>query len=298
MKITDLLLYIESYCSKEEIAKSIFIVYTSLNYPIQLYELKAIQEKVISGNYEFSPLRIKFHPLGTNLQDIYPLVLHDPKYPHHVLGVNIQLCDKIVLEAIGSIIQNLISKFHYYDSNSYGIRLSVADFYSNILSSLSNVSILYRLDLKISFNIITQSNVLDSLESLIGYNNDVYTFVEKFLNLPYIDDNDESELILNGISIPPVSILFYILFNLCLNKLDNEIRYKHPSIRYLRYMNEVYIYNCTSINIKDIENILNKLNLKANITYIKPGEQNITCNIGYLNVDKYGKIIYNIEEDP
>lgn len=153
-------------------------------------------------------------------------------------------CDKIVLEAIGSRIYNIIIKYHYYDSNSYGIRLSVAEFYSNIISSLSNVSILYRLDLKISFynNIITQSNVLDSLEGLIGYNNDVYTFVEKFLNFPYIDDNDESELILNGISIPPVSILFPILFNLCLNKLDNEIRYKHPSIRYLRHMNEVYIY--------------------------------------------------------
>lgn len=298
MKIKDLLLYIESYCSKEEIAKSIFIVYTSFNYHIQLYELKEIQEKVISGNYEFSPLRIKFHPLGTNLKDIYPLVLHDTKYPHHVLGVNMKLCDKIVLEAIGSIIYNLISKLNYYDSNSYGIRLSVSDFYSNILSSLSNVSILYRLDLKISFNIITQSNVLDSLESLIGYNNDVYTFVEKFLNLPYIDDNDESELILNGISIPPVSILFYILFNLCLNKLDYEIRYKHPSIRYLRYMNEVYIYNCTSITKEGIDTLLDKWNLKADITCIKPGQEPIPCNIGYMNVDNSGKIIYNIEEDP
>lgn len=56
--------------------------------------------------------------------------------------------------------------------------------------------------------------------------------------------------------------------DLILDKLGNEFRYKYPEIVYFGHRNEVYIDNCPSLTKDDIEGILEKLNIKADITCI------------------------------
>lgn len=147
-----------------------------------------------------------------------------------------------------------------------------------------------------TFHILSHSTVLNSLESVIGTSNDLYNLVVQFKNIPYIKDIDESDFQIKGLSLPPVSLLFGILLNLCLYELDNEMSYKHPSIGYIRNLNEVFLSNCPSLTKEDIETLLDKLNLKADITCIKPGEDTIQCNVGNISIDKNGKRIYNRDE--
>lgn len=205
--------------------------------------------------------------------------------PIFCLGVHVEEADKLVLLTIASMIHEVIMTYKLMNKNSFGLRTSVPEFYTDLLSR-GKVNELYRIDLSKSLSLIDPSIVLKALEPAIGNQTDVFDIVKSFLDLPYLDDESREELPLSGKGIPPIGHITNVLWNFFLNKLDNEFEMVYPEITYSRYINEVFISNCPDLSIEDLYKLLGKFNLEGNIYYINPGDNPLPCHVGLISIEE------------
>lgn len=255
------------------------------------WRVSLIQEKVVADRYHLSPLGVKILPLIDYPRDdiMYQYVIYVQNYPFNCIGVVPEDSDKIVLSAIARILNQVILSKDILLKNSFGLRTHINDFYQDVISRGNVVDGLYKVDLCNSLKTIDQSIILNKLESLIG-NTPVFGFVKSLFSLPYFNIHDnEEEIYLKGVSIPPVGLLTDVLLNLALTDLDNEIN-NHPSILYSRYIHEVYLSNIPENYENDIAYLLRLQHFCGHIIYIRPGDEPVKCYAGMIWIDQSGKI--------
>lgn len=166
----------------ERLSSEIGYVYDmqpDLFHPLDRYDVRLIQKRVLEGSSRLSPIRLKLIPL------IYPKdqshhVLYCKDFPMKILSVTSEVKHFIVLTTLARVLVQVIHLNDIGYQNSYGFQMKPKDFYSHLMSR-DPVESLYRIDLTLSLKTIEKDYLLQRLEYIIG-NKPVFDYVKSFLS--------------------------------------------------------------------------------------------------------------------
>ncbi|KAF3452227.1 hypothetical protein FNV43_RR08325 [Rhamnella rubrinervis] len=282
--------YVNKVCvTHPELSDDIHFIYKDLTekhrFSMSCFRLAVIQQEILSGLYDLSPLQIreiKMNDLAQFLLDTLPacpdLAIMNSLDREMVIAVMPDKEDVLVLMGLSVMLLRL--SHGSLPKSGYRIENPLSSFYYS-LQQMGKVDRLYKIDLMESLRYLPISLVLDKIKHFVG-DGSVYKLISSFLSLP-INDNDgknRKEIITCGI--PPVGEITRVLFNIVLMEIfDQEFTKGFPGVAFKRFVHEVYI--TTRGNDKVIFNekvgytLLKKLGLVGKIDSIGPGDDPLLC---------------------
>jgi hypothetical protein len=268
--------------------------YTSLSRS----EFSVLQQRLLSGLYVLSPLRVKFIHVNefsiffTEMQASCPDFAYFPSInPDYIIVVLPDEKDVLVYMGLSKMLSRL----------SYGVLPDdeMDEYHKSLLNygNMGRVKRLYRLDLTeplLGYS-ISKGKILECVKHLVGEGSICYNIIESFLHLPFVDYDNGRHISFD--CIPPSGCITWVLENLVLKELfDREFAKRFPSVAFSRMLSQVIIVNRYNDNYSFDEIFVNALIkdlcLPGFVQSIKPGDAPITLyNKKTVNLDKDGKII-------
>lgn len=282
------------------------------SYESDLYNIDQIlnREILLSGRYVLSPLEVIFikkseiFQFSENYYDYYNPFFDIPDLmntsdPDIKIAVLPTKEDTFLLLGLSQLLLRLSGRWQRKGKMINEFSFMEKELYVNLLIK-EPVDRLYKLDLKDSFRIISNSLILDKVKPLVGEGSAVYDLISSFLHLHIIDDgHHKADICKLSKLILPLGDITMVLFHIVLMDLDREFKKRFSSIRYYRLLDEVYILtNDVIFDDKAGYALLEELGLAGQIESIGPGDDPLLCrrswcsytNSVYLDYDKYVRV--------
>lgn len=282
------------------------------SYESDLYNIDQIlnREILLSGRYVLSPLEVIFikkseiFQFSENYYDYYNPFFDIPDLmntsDHDIkIAVLPSKEDTFLLLGLSQLLLRLSGRWQRKGKMINEFSFMEKELYVNLLIK-EPVDRLYKLDLKDSFRIISNSLILDKVKPLVGEGSAVYDLISSFLHLHIIDDgHHKADICKLSKLILPLGDITMVLFHIVLMDLDREFKKRFSSIRYYRLLDEVYILtNDVIFDDKAGYALLEELGLAGLIESIGPGDDPLLCrrswcsytNSVYLDYDKYVRV--------
>lgn len=290
--LSESLLYISSrnysnhsHCSLDQLASDIELTYNYL--PDIFNELTVekvidIQNLISIGKYTLSSLELlvfstKDNLKGPNFNHIFHMLINNTIYYGCVTPIQE---DKLVLMALGRMLNHRILDLNLLNSSSFGLKTHPTSYYAHIRSIKVPISRLSKLDMTNSLRVINKESLLTKLEPIVK-NDEIMKLLKSFLYMPIKRDGKDLTSIMKS-SIPSSGLITDVLLNFSLIELDNQFHQLFPSFSYTRYVHEVIV--TTSQEESSFEESLlkffDRLNLAGKILSIGPGDNPIPCHHG------------------
>lgn len=283
-----------------QLSEDIEYVYNDLiiktNFSMSRSELAVIQQRLLSGLYVLSPLRIK----GVEKENLSKFLLENlsscPDCLYHPCNSNPDIFIVIMPEKADDLVLMGLSRMLYrrskgsFPKDGYRLSNEVESFYSSI-SEMGKVNRLYQIE--ISDTKIPVNQVLNMVRHYVEEGSVCYNLINSFVNLPYKDDIG-TLVYLNRL--PFAGEITRVLLNLIyINLIDKEFKKAFEGVAYSRFISLVIIATKEdeeSIFNEDIaEAFIDYLNLDAEVTSIGPGDEPIQCGVKKVVLDKESKVL-------
>lgn len=239
---------INPQCSLEELALSIEKYYNGLTdifSELTVSRMREIQHQIRTGKYTLSPFKLKFFKQIAHINEknncyyyLMHMLLDDSIIYYGILSPIPE--DRLVLMALGGMLNTRIIKLNLLNSSSFGFKLRLKDYYVHICSSIEvPISRVYKLDMMNSLRRINKENLLTKLEPIVS-NTYINQLLKEYLYNKIIHEGEDYFYIMDDI-IPPFGFLTDILLNFALIELDNQFHQVFPAFSYTRYAHEVLV---------------------------------------------------------
>lgn len=264
-------------------------------------ELSIIKDQIVFCNYVFSPLHLKLVPISEvdqfllNTLPSHPDVMFqlssDGQFYQAMLASK---SDILILIALSQILLPFSPSLY-----AGGRTENRGQLLYKSLKEMIKVNKLHKLDLNQSLEIMPKNLILEKIKCLIGSGYFVQ-LIDNYLHLPIIDDFGMH----HDCNIPTVCEITRILFDIILMEVfDREFTKKYPGIKFVRFVNEVFIPSIDGdgfdFDEKTVNELLSEFEMKGKIKSIGPGdvEAPLQCYQNFLFVSEDGKIMVFSEED-
>ena len=280
----------QGYCSLEQLAKHIEFTYNHI--PDIFDELTVdkvldIQNRIRNGRYTLLSLQLlvvssKENIKSLNFAHIMHLLINNEIYYGIVTPIQE---DKLVLMALGRMLNHAILDLNLLNENSFGLKTILPDYYSHIISIDRPILRLYKLDMTNSLRVINKESLLTKLEPIVK-NDEIMKLLKSYLYMPIILEGKDITYLMKDDSIPSSGLITDVLLNFSLINLDNKFQELFPEFLYTRYIHEVLIKIPTTAS-KQVQNfeeqiveVFDDLNLAGKIMSIGPGDEPLPCHHG------------------
>lgn len=289
---------IHPQCSLDQLASTIEKYYNGLTTDIfselTVSRVREIQNQIRTGKYTLSPLQLII--INHNNIDL----LKGINYLHHILinespfkGILTPIQeDKLVLIALGGMLNTRIIKLNLLHSSSFGFKLRPTDYYAHIRSIEGPISRVYKLDMIKSLFRINKEILLTKLEPIVS-NTEIMKLLKSFLYIQIIYEGEDMTYEKNRI-FPTSEFITDILLNFTLIELDNQFHQVFPSFSYTRYAHEVIVTTSQKESLfeSSLFSLFDSLNLDGKIVSIGPGDQPIPCyHGGLISLTEDGRLL-------
>lgn len=215
-------------------------------YELRDNDLEVMKEKLLSGNYTFSPLKLvrKNSPAS----DSAPFII----------DIEATLEDELVLHSLAVLLIIEIHQSPYfsnscYSSYSYEMK-GMVNFFRDI-GNWNGLESILCMDSSESLVHFSRSRLLEKVKAIVHYNMDIYRLIESFCNLPILSETGIDFSKKTGI--PPFKDLEDVLFNILLDDIDKDLDAALPKMKYVRYLH-IYLFSFT--DLYDMNNCIDPIN--------------------------------------
>lgn len=283
-----------------QLSEDIEYVYNDLisktNFSLSRMELAVLQQRLLSGLYVLSPLRVK----GVEKENLSQFLLDNisdcPDFMFFPCDSNPDFFIVIMPEKEDDLVLMGLSRMLYRLSKGclpkegYRLANEMDSFYESI-QQMGKVNRLYRIE--ISNTKMPVNQVLNMVKLYVEEGSVCYNLINSFLNLPLKDDIGT---LVNLNCLPLAGEITRVLLNLVyINIIDREFQRALRGVAYSRFIGLVIISTK-----EDEEEIFNEdlalayteyLGLDVTITSIGPGDEPIQCGMKNVVVDKESKVV-------
>lgn len=290
------------FCSLERLVYDIGVGYSELSdlFPeLTINEVRSIQTRILMGTYKLSEVKLN---VFMDKDDPQPV-----KY-NHIMLVKNRNCpkylafssvpeDRLVLMALGRMVNLSILETDYMLENSYGFKVDWYHYYEHIVCGREKALRVYIIDLSTSIKILDMDHLLWKL-SFIVQDEKIMELLYSFLNLPVQDATGLDYSSNYFMKIPSTVFLTDVLFNLALSECDFWFQRLFRELNYTRFLHEIIVTFPSSkepkMSIDKFEKQLVKLletcQLSGKIWMLCPGDRPVPCYGGHICVSQEGLI--------
>lgn len=201
-----------------------------VNYELSEVDILGIQNVLLSGNYNFSPLRIVLGNGVSSGSNSTPM-----------LSVEASLADEVVIGALSGILIKELRRSCYFRQSCYSTYTKDRSFphYLDTIQEWREMDSLLRVDCSNSAIYFSRSRLIEKVRPIVHNDDDLVKLISSFCNMPYVDNKGRPFSLNTGV--PPLSLISEILFNIILDDIDQEIEVQLPKHKYARYQDEIFI---------------------------------------------------------
>lgn len=263
--------------------------------------MRDIQNKIRSGKYNLSAFQLLFQKKEESLIDFshhhdissFKIITLDDDSHAGIFPILQE--DKLVLMALGLMLNKRMNNLNLLNSLSFGLKSSPAVYYEHIRSIEGPISSVYKLDMRLSIERVNKESLLTQLEAVVD-NDEIMKLLKSFLYIPIIHEGEDYSYLMED-SIPVASLITDALLNFSLIGLDNHFHLLFPSFSYTyaRYLNEIIVTISDEDEEYNFESTLfllfDSLHIDGNIiSIIKPGGNMPCYHGGVIHLTKDGVI--------
>lgn len=287
---------IHPQCSKDQLASYIDIYYNGL---IDMFDeltvskMRDIKNQIRAGKYTLSSLQLIVNNKKDLLKHFHRIVHmrdNDSIIYYGILTPTIQE-DKLVLMALGAMLNHSIMNLNLLNSSSFGLKLKPTYYYAHICSIEGPISRVYKLDMTNSLRRINKDSLLTKLKPIVS--NEIFQLLKSFLYMPILHEGKDFSHIINKGVIPTSELITDVLLNFVLIELDNQFHQRFPSFSYTRYIQEVIVTTSQKESLfeSSLFSLFDSLNLEGKIISIGPGDKPMPCHYGsVISITEDGQI--------
>lgn len=201
---------------------AIFMQQFNIKSPISENELFILQNSLMSGTFNFSPLRARESNSSETTVDATSMV------------------DQFVIGALCSILIHELAKSSFFHQKCYSTYLKDDYFLLvDIIKEWRDLDSLLIVNCNHCVFKFSRSRLIDKILPILNYDDDFVKLISSFCSLQIIDDLGRDLSLKTGV--PPMKMIAHILLNIILDDLDREIENKMPKLSFARYQDEILI---------------------------------------------------------
>lgn len=254
-------------------------------------KMRDIQNQIRTGKYTLSSLQLivnkKKDPLK-GFNHIIHMLKNDSIFYSSLTPIQE---DKLVLMALGGMLNTRILNLNLLNSSSFGFKLRTTDYYAHIRSIDGPISRVYKLDMTNSLRRINKESLLTKLEPIVE-NDEIIQLFKSFLYMPILYEGKDSSYIMKDL-IPSSALITDVLLHFSLIELDNQFHQLFPSFSYTRYVQEVIVTTSQKESLfeSSLFSLFDRLNLDGQILSIGPGDKPMPCyHGGVISITEDGRL--------
>lgn len=200
------------------------------NYDLSEVQILGIQNSLLSGRYNFSPLRLYSEYGDSPRSNSKPSFLVEPSNP----------ADLVVIGALGAILIDALSLTSYFRNTCFSTYKGFCPLshYHSTIQEWRGVETLLRLNCSNSYITFPRSRLLEKVKTIV-HNEQLVDLIKSFCNLPIVDDTGRV-LYLNT-CFPPMIFIGDTLLNIILDDIDHEMGKLIPKQNFARMQHEILI---------------------------------------------------------